>query len=218
MDQVDIMSAGFGDPENWKECRSYFICGGPYGSVAGTARLKPDPAQAKALLAEAGYKGEKLVFIATKEIAWMGQMAEVVADELRRTGVNVDVIWSDWGATSSRSNNRSAPDKGGWNLFVTGASGPFAHSPLTNVGTNMACNGRNFPGWPCDEEAERLRQAFLDADGAGRTAALDALHTHLAQVQPYVVMGQYDQPAAIRTGIRGFLESPVIVFWNLEKG
>ena len=34
-----------------------------------------------------------------------------------------------------------------------------------------ACNGRSFPGWPCDEEAERLRQAFLDADDAARPAA-----------------------------------------------
>ena len=129
VNQPDIMSAGFGDPEHWKECRSYFICGGPYGTVAGTTDFKPDVTRAKALLAEAGYKGEKIVFISTKEIGWMGQMADVVLDEMKQAGMNVDVIWSDWGATSSRSGNRSAPDKGGWNLFVTEAGGPIVHSP-----------------------------------------------------------------------------------------
>jgi peptide/nickel transport system substrate-binding protein len=217
VDQGDVMAAGFGDQENWAACRSYFICGGPYGTVAGTAAIKPDLEHAKALLKEAGYKGETLVFPSTHEIAWIGQMAEVVADEMKRAGMNVEIAWGDWGTTAGRQSNRGTPDKGGWNLFVTGASGPTMQSPLTNIGTNMACNGRNFPGWPCDEAAERLRQAFLHADEAARPAALDALHRYLATVQPYIVMGQYQQPVALRAGVTGFLESPVIVYWNLDK-
>ncbi len=217
INQADIMGAGFGDPGNWSECRSYFICGGPYGTQAGTEAIKPDIATAKRLLAEAGYKGETLVFPATKEIAWIGQMAQVVADEMKQAGMNVELAWADWGTTAGRQSNRNPPDKGGWNLFATGASGPTMHSPLTNIGTNMACNGRNFPGWPCDEEAERLRQVVLDADDAARPAALDALHRHLAQVEPYIVMGQYRQPVAMRSDVTGFLQSPVIVYWNLDK-
>ena len=217
VNQADIMAAGFGDREGWKECRSYFICGGPYGTQAGTEMLKPDVARAKALLLEAGYKGETLVFPSTREIAWIGQMAEVVADQMKQAGMNVEIAWGDWGTTAGRQSNRSTPDKGGWNLFATGASGPTMHSPLTNIGTNMACNGRNFSGWPCDEDAERLRQAFLDAAEVERPAALEVLHRHLAQVQPYVVMGQYDQPVAMRSNVSGFLESPVILYWNLDK-
>jgi len=217
IDQSDIMAAGFGDKQNWTECRSFFICGGPYGTQAGTEAIRPDLEKARALLKEAGYKGETLVFPSTHEIAWIGQMAEVAADEMKRAGMNVEIAWADWGTTAGRQSNRSAPDKGGWNLFATGASGPTMHSPLTNIGTNMACNGRNFPGWPCDEEAETLRQAFLDADDTARTAALDALHGYLAKVQPYVVMGQYQQPVALRSTVTGFLESPVILYWNLDK-
>ena len=217
IDQTDIMMAGFGDRENWAACRSYFICGGPYDTQAGTQTLKPDLDRARTLLKEAGYKGETLVFPSTHEIAWIGQMAEVVADEMKRAGMSVEIAWGDWGSTAGRQSNRSPPDKGGWNLFATGASGPTMHSPLTNIGTNMACNGRNFPGWPCDEAAEQLRQAFLDADDAIRPDALDALHTHLATVQPYIVMGQYQQPVALRSNVIGFLQSPVILYWNLDK-
>ncbi len=217
VNQPDIMAAGFGDKENWQECRGYFICGGPYGTEAGTEAIRPNIAKARELLAQAGYKGETLVFPSTREIAWIGLMAEVVADEMKQAGMNVDLVWGDWGTTAGRQRNKSAPDKGGWNLFATGASGPTMHSPLTNIGTNMSCDGQNFPGWPCDEASETLRQAFLDADDAHKAAALDKLHRHLAEVQPYIVMGQYKQPVALRSNVSGFLESPVILYWNLEK-
>ncbi|MFI4982902.1 MAG: ABC transporter substrate-binding protein, partial [Nevskiales bacterium] len=217
IDQGDIMAAGFGDPKFWRRCNAYFICGGPYGTEVGTEDFKPDYAKAKALLAEAGYKGEKLLFASTHEIAWIGQMAEVAADEMNKAGMNVEIIWGDWGTTGARVNNKAAPDKGGWNLFLTGASGPTMHHPLTNLGTNMACDGKNFVGWPCDERAEQLRQAFLDASEADRPAALDKLHRYLAEVQPYRVLGQNDQPVALRSNVNGLLSSPVIVYWNIDR-
>jgi peptide/nickel transport system substrate-binding protein len=30
-------------------------------------------------------------------------------------------------------------------------------------------------------------------------------------------MGQYDQPVAMRKNVSGFLESPVIAYWNIDK-
>jgi len=106
---------------------------------------------------------------------------------------------------------------GGWNLFVTTASGATMQSPVTNIGTNMGCD-RAWSGWPCDGEAERLRGAVVDApDEAARQAATAALHRRLAEVQPYRVLGQYDQPYARRANVSGVLNAPVMVFWNIEK-
>ncbi|SDR51025.1 peptide/nickel transport system substrate-binding protein [Rhizobiales bacterium GAS113] len=218
-DQADVLAGGFGDEKWWKNCASFFICGGPFGTQSGTDAFgKPNIELAKKLLAEAGYKGEKLVMMSSKDIAPIGQMAEVVADELTKAGVNVDLIWSDWGSVTTRQINRGPPAQGGWNLFVTTASGPTMHSPLTNIGTNMSCDQKNFAGWPCDDEAEKLRQAFLDApDDASRQGAVEALHKRLAEMQPYRVLGQYDQPIAFRSNVTGLLESPVVVYWNVEK-
>jgi len=214
---ADVMAAGFGDEKYWKTCNSFYVCGGPYGTLAGAENLGPDLAKAKALLAEAGYKGEKLTFTATNEIAWIGRMAEVIADNMRKAGMDVDLVIADWGTTAARQSNRGTVAQGGWNLFATGASGPTMHHPLTNIGTNMGCDGKNFAGWPCDEEAETLRQAFLDADDTTRPAALDKLHRRLAEVQPYRVLGQYDQPVAMRKNITGLLTAPVIAYWNIAK-
>jgi peptide/nickel transport system substrate-binding protein len=91
------------------------------------------------------------------------------------------------------------------------------HHPLTNLGTNMSCDRKNFAGWPCDEHAEALRQTFLVAGEADRSAALGNLHRYLAQVQPYRILGQYDQPVALRANVTGLLTSPVIVYWNIDK-
>jgi peptide/nickel transport system substrate-binding protein len=90
-------------------------------------------------------------------------------------------------------------------------------SPLTNLGTNMSCD-RAWIGWPCDEESERLRNAVVDApDDAARKLATETLHRRLVEVQPYRVLGQYDQPYARRANINGLLNAPVMVFWNVEK-
>jgi peptide/nickel transport system substrate-binding protein len=218
-DQPDVLAAGFGDPQFWHACDAYFVCGGPYGSTAGAAGYaRPNVAKAKELLAAAGYHGEKLVFVTTHTYQWIGQMSEVVAQELKEAGVDVDLQFLDWVNVSGRLRSKEPVDKGGWNLFLTGASGPTMHSPLTNIGTAMTCDGMNWTGWPCDQTAERLRQDFLQADGlAAQRAAAAKLQERLAEVQPYRVLGQYDQPVAMRAGLSGFLMSPVIVYWNIDK-
>jgi peptide/nickel transport system substrate-binding protein len=212
IDQGDEMAAGWGDEANWRRCRAYFVCGGPYGTEAGAEGLKQDFARARQLMQEAGYKGEKLVFVSTHEITALGQMAEVAYDALKRAGLNVEMVWTDWGTVGQRLNKRDS-----WNLFLTGAPGAITFDPLTNVGTNMSCGGRNFVGWPCDPEVETLRAAFMDADPTARPAALDRLHRALVTSAPYTVLGQYDSLTAQRTNIVGLLDSPAIVYWNIEK-
>lgn len=210
--QSDYMAAAWGDPENWRTCNAFFICGTPFGTEAGAEDLKMDLAKARQMFVDAGYKGEKLYFISTKEIATLGQMAEVAVDALQKAGLNIEIVWNDWGTVGQRLRNKES-----WHMFLTGAPGAITFHPLTNVGTDMTCEGRNFVGWPCDLEVEKLRAAFLAADDAGRAAALDTYHRALVDAVPYRVLGQYDQFVATRTSLSGLLNSPVIVYWNLEK-
>ncbi len=218
-DQGEVMAGGFGDERWWRRCGAYFICGAPYGSEAGTDGFaRPNLDRARALLRESGYNGERVVFITSNDIAPIGHMAEVVAANLRAIGMNIDLQVNDWGTVVTRQPRRDPPDQGGWNLFVTYASGATMMHPLTNIGANMDCEGRNWAGWPCDAEAERLRGALLDApEGAERTRLAEALQRRLAEVQPYRVLGEVNQPYARRANVTGMLNSPVMVFWNVEK-
>ena len=212
IDQPDEMAAGWGEESHWKTCNSYFVCGSPYGTAAGAETFHQDFARARQLAAEAGYKGEKLIFVATKEIPTLGQMSEVAFDALKRAGFNVEMRWGDWGTVGQILRQK---DK--WNLFLTGAPGAIMYHPLTNIATDMSCDGRNFVGWACDLKAEVLRSAFLDAGEADRPAALDSYHRYLSEVQPYRVLGQYEALSAVRDSLTGLLSSPVIAYWNVEK-
>lgn len=216
VDQGDAMAAGFGDAANWQRCNAFFTCGGPYESEAGAEGFKPDIARAKALLAEAGYKGEKLVFIASHDNA-NGVISEVAADAMAKAGINVEMVWSDWASVVGRALKQDPPAQGGWNIRVTGQPGALAASPQANAGVDTSCTRRNFSGWPCDEEAEGLRAALIEADAAARPGLLERLHRRLAEVVPYRVLGQSSGPAAFRSNVTGVLESPVIVYWNIEK-
>ncbi|MBI1775695.1 MAG: ABC transporter substrate-binding protein [Proteobacteria bacterium] len=220
INQPDYMGAAFGDPKFWQTCDAYYVCGGPYETKTGSEMFgkRPDRDKAKQLLAESGYKGEPIVILSTTEIGWIGALAEVAASELKAIGANVDLQIYDWGATTARVNKKDPPDKGGWNIFLTGASGATMHHPLTNLGTNMSCKGDNFIGWPCDEETESLRDKFIRApDEATRKTTLEALSRRLWEEQPYTLLGQYDQPYAWRRNIEGVLKAPIIVFWNISK-
>ena len=63
IDQADFLAALAGDKQNWEICASFFTCGTPMANDAGSEALtgKRDFEKAKKMIAEAGYKGEKIV-------------------------------------------------------------------------------------------------------------------------------------------------------------
>jgi peptide/nickel transport system substrate-binding protein len=216
IDQGDEMAAAFGEKGSWQRCNAFFICGGPYGTEAGAEGFHQDFARAKALLAEAGYHGEKLVFIASHDNA-NGVMSEVAADAMRQAGMNIEMVWSDWATVVGRALKQDPVSAGGWNLRVTSTPGAATADPQTNAGTDTSCTRRNFSGWPCDAEAERLRIAFIEAGEDARPALAEQLHRRLAEIMPYRVLGQSTVPVAYRTSLTGVLSSPVVVYWNIDK-
>ena len=73
VDQQDEMDAGYGDPDYFQRCNSFFVCGSPNGTQAGTESFGPDLARAKQLLSDAGYKGEKITMLATRDFPLHGR-------------------------------------------------------------------------------------------------------------------------------------------------
>ncbi len=218
VNQADALTAGVGDEQWWRACGAYFVCGSPNGTEVGSqAYAQQNVETAKRLLAEAGYRGERIVMMTTNDIPSIGRMAEVSAAALRAGGMNIDLQFQDWGTVTTRQPKKDPPDQGGWNLFVTFASGATMQSPITNIGTNMGCD-RAWVGWPCDEEAEKLRNAYVEAVGDdARQKALEALHRRLTEVQPYRLLGQFSQPYARRANVTGLVPGSVMTFWNVEK-
>jgi peptide/nickel transport system substrate-binding protein len=218
-DQREFMQAAYGDEHWWRVCHSYFVCGAPYGSEAGAEPyLAPDLAKAKQLIAESGYKGEKVVVINTKEIPVIGALTTVAIPRMKEIGLNVEEQLVDWGTFIGRIAKKDPISEGGWSFFTTNGTGMTAHHPLTNLGAPMQCDGKNWFGWPCDEKAEQLRTVFLDApDEAARKAAMATYHRYLMEVQPYVQLGQASSPEAWRKNVSGIVSTHLPVFWNIAK-
>ena len=220
IDQSDMMPAVAGDDGKWSVCYSFSVCGTVYGTEAGSEPYrKVDVAKAKALLAEAGYKGETLIIVGTPQLAPINTMTQILARRLQEAGVKVDIQMTDFPGMLQRINQRNKPvGDGGYHLFAYYAIGASWFHPLTNVSVDLNCEGRSWPGYPCDPIGENLRQKFLAApDDAGRKAAFEAFQRRLWAFLPYVPAGQFDVTNAYRTNVAGVTDDLFLNYWNMEK-
>jgi peptide/nickel transport system substrate-binding protein len=219
IDQEDVMTALAGDPKNWKTCYSFFTCGTPMASEAGAALLKGkrDPAKAQALLKEAGYNGERIVLMTATDQPIVNSQAQVVAEELRQIGLNVDLQAMDWGTLITRRNSKEPVDKNGWSMFFTWLVGPDMVNPAINFA--VRANGEKaWFGWPTDDKLEAMRAQWMEAPD------LDAQKKLAVEIQeeafrslPYIPTGQFIIPTAYRKNLKGVTIAPVVFLWNVEK-
>jgi peptide/nickel transport system substrate-binding protein len=219
IDQKDVMTVLAGDEKNWRTCYSFYTCGTPMASEAGAAPLKGkrDPAKAKALLKEAGYNGERVVLMTATDQPIVNAQAQVVAEELRQIGMNVDLQAMDWGTLITRRTVKESVDKNGWSIFFTWLVGPDMINPALNF--PLRGNGEKaWFGWPTDEKLEAMRGQWMDAPD------LDAQKKLAAEIQeeaftavPFVPTGQFIIPTAYRKGLKGVIVAPVVFLWNVEK-
>jgi peptide/nickel transport system substrate-binding protein len=141
----------------------------------------------------------------------------VLIAQLRKVGVNVDVQAQDWSTITARRAKTDPPAKGGWNLFVTSQGGPDVASPLSNIWFNSAGKDANV-GWPDDPKLEKLVDAWArEPDRAKRHTMIDGIQEEAFASVPYVNLGQFTQPIAFRSNIKGVLVAGVPVYWNIEK-
>ena len=220
-DQVEFAAALAGDPALARPCAAVFVCGTPYATDVATGPWKkPDIARAKALLADAGYRGEKIVLLDPVDQPEIHIIALLTADALRQADVKVDLQSMDWSTVITRRNTRDAPsvNKVGWDLAFTLWGGFSLSSPLTNTPLVTTCDGSNLYGWPCDTLMEQYRAAFFDAaTQSDRMKAIEALQTRYFEVVPYVSTGIFLRQVAYRANITGVLKTPYPVMWNISK-
>lgn len=215
--QEEYLTAIVGDPSLYmKFCGAYFMCGSENATEVGAVR-QPDIAKARELLKEAGYKGEPVVVLQPTDRPQYLAATMVMVEKLRAAGVNVDVQSSDWSTISIRRARRDAPDKGGWNLFITGHGGTDATMPVSSFWFGSGCEKANV-GWPCDPTLQKMITAWgLEPDRAKRKAMIPDIQRRAYESVPYVPLGQFQQPVAFRKNVTGVLVAGMPVYWNIDK-
>ena len=209
--QADFMTAVAGtDRSYWRDKVGVFNVISPLATAAGTDVMTGDVEKAKRALAEAGYQGERVIILAPVDFASIYPLAEVGADLLKKVGMTVDLQAMDWGTVVQRRASKEPPEKRGWNIFFTYLFGTNEFSPAAHLG--LRGNGEKaWFGWPSDPKLEELRRAWFAAgDVAEQQRLCAALQEEAWNFVPFVPLGQYFQPTALRrelTGVRqGFAQ------------
>ncbi len=217
--QADFLTALAGDQKNWELCPSFFTCGTPMASTAGSAALTGprDFDKAQKLIAEAGYKGEPIVVLDAVDQPVAHSQALVVSDLLKKLGLNVDLQSMDWGTLVTRRASMEPMDKGGWNIFATGWVGADLLDPGGNP--SLRTNGKKSHfGWPSDDKIEELRVQWLKATTLDERKKLaNAIQERAFEIVPYLPTGQWAPKTAYRKNVKGVIEAPAFLMWNVEK-
>ena len=205
VNQREFMEAVVGGNAPFDSQCGIFTTGTPLANDAGMEALSGTHAVdvLRRELASAGYKGERIVYLEPTDVPRINAIAKVGADMLRKLGMNVDVVATDWGTTVQRSVSRQPPEKGGWHMFAAFSGGWDMSSPGCHQ--LMRGNGEGaYNGWPTLPKLEALREEWLRTeDGAAQLALGRRMQEQALQDVPYLPVGSYYQPVAYKANLTG---------------
>ena len=220
IDQVEVMTAVMGtDASLYRAPVGFFLPGTPSASDAGmdNVRKRRSVAEIKAMLKEAKYDGERIVFMHPTDQTFYDAMSSVAVAAFRAVGLNIDEQSVDWGTVVQRRTSREPLDKGGWSMFPLGAPAGEYRDPI--FATNIRGNGKDaWFGWPTDEKVEAMRDTWMDSNDPAEQKRLDQeIQLRSFETVPFIPLGQYLPPTAWRSTMTAPLKGAVPVFWNITK-
>ena len=134
--QADYMTAFVGDQKYWNVCASFFTCGGPMANNAGSQIMtgKRDFDAAKKLIAEAGYKGEKIILLDAVDQPLIHAEALVTVEMLKKLDLNVEYVAADWGTVVTRRASKKPPAEAAGT-----SSRPVGPAPTCSIRQPTSC-------------------------------------------------------------------------------
>ena len=219
MAQEPFLRASVGVKELYKTCPSMFVCGTPYGSLAGSElQSKSSMKKAQELLKASGYDGTAIVILKPTDLAAIQKLPDVAAQLLRQAGFKVDLQAMDWQTLVGRRAKKDPLDKGGWSLFLTSWNVFDVWSPIANPTLDTRGEKSGWFGWPTDDKMVELRNQFMRAtDEPTKKKLADLIHARAFEIGTHAPLGEYNQPMAARKNISGFFITNGNIYWNLKK-
>jgi peptide/nickel transport system substrate-binding protein len=221
MNQKDVLDALVGNPEYYKICGAFFVCGTPLATEEGGETLTKGNgmAAAKKALAESGYDGTPVVIMAPGDVVTLKAQPVVAAQQLRDAGFKVDLQATDWQTVVSRRASQKPPKEGGWNMFFTNWVGADVMNPIANASIGGRGKNGGWFGWAEDAKIEQLKDSYARSGSPEEQKKIAAEIQKEAYDQViYVPLGQYLAPSAWRKSLSGVLDGPATpIFWNIDK-
>jgi peptide/nickel transport system substrate-binding protein len=220
LSQEDYMRAVVGSDTNlWKPIPSFFTPGTPLYSEEGGELLKGkrDYDLAKKLLQEAGYSGLPVTCLVAQDQAPLKAMGEITADLLKKIGMTVDFVATDWGTVGQRRASKSPPGQGGWGMFHTWHAGADCVNPASHIAVR-ASGDKAWFGWPDSPEVEKEVAAWYEAKSFDEEKATIArLNKAAMEHVVFIPTGFYYGFQAWRSNLDGIANGPLPWFWGVKK-
>ncbi|MGO4393237.1 ABC transporter substrate-binding protein [Variovorax sp. M-6] len=207
--QGELMAAGFGDNRFFVVEPNFFPKGTPYYSAAGSnAYNTRNPQTAKELAAKAGYNGQPIRIMASRQYEFHYNMALVMAEQLKKAGFKTDLQVVDWATLVQRRNDAKL-----WDVYFT-HSGLFPEPMLSPPQL-----GDGAPGWWETAAKKSTLTAFnQETDSAKRGALWGPVQQTVYDEVPFIEVGKFNSLSARSAKLEGYTPAIWPFFWNTGLG
>lgn len=205
MGEAEMLAAGFGDDRFFDAEPNFFPKGTPYYSDAGSAQYnEKNPVSGKDQAAKAGYQGQPVRIMASRQYEFHYNMALVMAEQLKKAGFKTELQVVDWATLVQR---RSDPKL--WDVYFT-HSGLFPEPMLSPPQL-----GDGAPGW-WDSAAKKASLAAFnhETDVAKRGVLWGKVQQVVYDEVPFVEVGKFNALSARSAKLEGYTPSVWPFFWN----
>ena len=189
----DILLGTVSDPSLYRLNSSYMYKENKnwYSEAGAEIYNQNDPEKAKALLKEAGYNGEVVRLLTSKEMGTFYSATLVVQQQLEQIGVNTKVEIYDFTTLLTK---RADPDA--WDIYVGEFTTPTTPSQLLYLNASY--------GFADDAKlAELLKKVNASIDPVEIKNANDELQAYVWEYLPVVKIGDMYEYSAIRKNLEG---------------
>lgn len=208
------------DPKYGRTVISIFGNTSPVSNDENTGWYKEggNPEKAKQLFNEAGYSGEKVVILDSTDWPQAHNAAQLLAQALKKIGINAELAPSDWGGVAARRQKKDPVEEGGWSIFISNEFDNALGNPLAS-GFLSATGEKAWFGWPKNDEYESLRAKWATVESlADREMLARKMQKVWWDFVGDVRLCQYIDAVARRKSLTGVVSSPILLpMWNIQK-
>ncbi|QPF87493.1 ABC transporter substrate-binding protein [Bradyrhizobium genosp. L] len=189
---VDAVMAGTARANN-----SALPIGSPFYGEVEAHGYAQNIAEAKKLLAQAGYHGQPIRMIANKRYSYVFDAAVLVQAMAQAVGINIELEVLDWAAQLDRYN------RGDYQSMAFTYSARLDPSlSFEMLAGPKATQPRKV--WDNPQALQLLQQSMMIDDKAKRQALFDELHRRFIDDVPMVVLFNGSEIAALRNNVKGY--------------
>lgn len=201
----EMLAAGFGDTRFFIAEGNHFPKGTPFYSDVGTAAYNErDARKAKAMAEKAGYKGESIRILTSRQYDFHYNMALIMAEQLKRAGFKAELNVVEWATLLQR---RADPKL--WDIYIT-HSGQFPEPMLSPPQL-----GDGAPGWWTSPAKQQALAALNQEPNPAKRGALWAKVQQVVYDEvPYINVGKFASLSARSPALQAYTPHTYPFFWN----